>query len=135
MKVECFEELNIYKKARDLNNDIYKIIKEREFKKDFALSEQIKRSSISIISNIAEGFERGSSTEFIQFLFISKGSCGELRAQLNIAQNQKYIDNETYKRLFNDCKKLSAMINNLIKYLKISKYKGEKFKSNNISTE
>lgn len=77
--------------ARKLANLIYEHTKTGEFKKDFGLVNQIRRAAVSVVANIAEGHERGSNTEFMQFLFIAKGSCGELRAELCIAYDQKYL--------------------------------------------
>ena len=81
-----FEELHMYQRARELTNAIYGHTRCGPFAQDRGLSDQIRRASVSIMSNIAEGFERGASTEFIQFLYIAKGSCGEVRAQLQIAR-------------------------------------------------
>lgn len=78
------------------------------------------------MSNIAEGFERGSSTEFIQFLYIAKGSCGEVRAQLSIACDQRYILPEDHDRLHDLARRTSGMISNFIAHLQGSGYKGEK---------
>ena len=78
--------------------------------------------------NIAEGFERGTNAEFIQFLFIAKGSCGEVRAQLSIAFDQNYIEKNTYESLVDQYRRISGMTNNLIAYLKGARYKGTKHK-------
>ena len=127
-KVRSFEELNIYQQARDLTNKIYQITKDGSFARDYGLVDQIRRASVSIMSNIAEGFERGTNNEFIQFLFIAKGSCGEVRTQLTIAFDQKYIEESAYTNLVEQCRCISGMINNLIEYLKGSIFKGSKFK-------
>ena len=126
-RVESFEDLNVYKQARDLTNKIYEITRQVSFSKDHGLVDQIRRASVSIMSNIAEGFERGTNAEFIQFLFIAKGSCGEVRAQLTIAFDQKYIDENTYKNFVDQCRRISGMLGNLITYLKSSRFKGSKF--------
>jgi four helix bundle protein len=128
MTVKNLEELNVYNRARELTNEIYEITRKTPFSKDYGLVDQIRRASVSIMSNIAEGFERGTNKEFVQFLFIAKGSCGEVRAQLSIAFDQKYIDEKSYKALFDKCSRTSGMIGNLIKYLKGSKYQGAKYK-------
>jgi four helix bundle protein len=108
--ITCFEEMLSWQKARILNNIIYSKTKEVIFNKDFALRDQIRKSSISIMSNIAEGFERGSDSEFKYFLNVAKGSAGEVRSQLYIAFDQGYIDNE----LFNRCKDLVLDISRLL---------------------
>lgn len=116
--MKSFEELNI-------------ITRNDKFSEDKALVDQIRRAPVSIMSNIAEGFERGTNVEFIQFLYIAKGSCGEVRAQLDIAFDQGYINSETYNALKSQCRQISGMIGNLIKYLikymKSSRLKGPKF--------
>jgi four helix bundle protein len=123
---ETFEELHIYQRARELANAIYAITKNGEFSRDLALLNQLRRAAVSVISNIAEGFERGSKTEFIQFLFIAKASCGEARAQLHIAHDQKYIAQTEYERLYELCKQTSGMITNFIAHLQKSSYLGQK---------
>jgi four helix bundle protein len=100
-----------------------------DFAKDFGLRDQIRRAAVSIMSNIAEGFERGGNQEFIQFLSIAKGSCGEVRCQMYLALDQQYVDQETGEQLIGSFRKLSVMINNFIGYLKGGTYKGLKYKS------
>ncbi len=85
MKFNRFEEIEVWQLSRKLVKDIYKITTEPAFSKDFGLKDQIRRCAVSIPSNIAEGYERKSNVEFIRFLYISKGSAGELRTQLYIA--------------------------------------------------
>jgi four helix bundle protein len=123
---ESFEELQIYQRARELACSIYTATRGSEFRRDFGLVDQIRRASVSIMSNIAEGFERGSKTEFIQFLYIAKGSCGEVRAQLQISRDQNYIAQAEYGRLYELCKQISGMISNFIAHLQMSNYRGEK---------
>jgi four helix bundle protein len=123
---ETFEELHTYQRARELANAVYAITRGKDFARDFGLVDQIRRAAISILSNIAEGFERGSKTEFIQFLYIAKGSCGEVRAQLQIAQDQNYIRHSEYQRMFDLCKQISGMISNFIAHLQQTAYQGEK---------
>ena len=109
---EGFEDLGIWKEGMRLSVSIYAAMKEC---KDFGLKDQIQRASVSIPSNIAEGYERQTNKEFIQFLFIAKGSCGELRTQLYLAKELKYISQENYTQLIDQSKRLSAMIYNFIK--------------------
>lgn len=127
-RVESFEDLYVYKQARELTNKIYEITRQDSFSRDYGLLGQIRRASVSIMSNIAEGFERGTNAEFSQFLFIAKGSCGEVRAQLSIAFDQKYIEENSYKNLVIQCRRISGMLSNLITYLKGARYQGTKYK-------
>ncbi len=128
MSVKYFEDLAVWKSARDLTSRIYKITGMGEFLKDFGLRDQIRRASVSIMSNIAEGFERGGNQEFTQFLSIAKGSCGEVRSQLYVAIDQGYITKKDFEQLIDDLRKLSIMLNNFMEYLRGSNYRGVKFK-------
>ncbi len=121
-----FEELYFYQRARELVNLVYSLTRGGVFGRDFGLVDQIRRAGVSIMSNIAEGFERGSKTEFIQFLYIAKGSCGEVRAQAQISLDQKYIGEGDYERLDGLCRQISGMISNFIGHLQQSDYQGEK---------
>jgi four helix bundle protein len=123
---ESFEELHIYQRSRELVNSVYSATRDSAFGRDYGLTDQIRRASVSIMSNIAEGFERGGKTEFIQFLYIAKGSCGEVRAQLQIAQDQNYLKHNEYQRLYDLCKQISGMISNFIAHLQKTDYQGEK---------
>lgn len=124
---ETFEELHTYQRARELANAVYAISREGSFARDYGLVDQIRRAAVSIMSNIAEGFERGSKTEFVQFLYIAKGSCGEVRAQLQIACDQHYISAETHGDLTARARQISGMIVNFIAHLQGSAYQGAKF--------
>ena len=117
-KFNSFEEIKVWEKARELNSEIYEISNNGLFKTDFDLRSQIRRSSISITSNIAEGFERETTKEFIRFLYMAKGSAGEFRSQLYLAQDLNYIKNEDFERLNIKVNDISRMISGLIKYLK-----------------
>ncbi len=128
MTVKNFEELEIWKFARELTNQVYALSSRGIFSKDFVLRDQIRRAAVSVMSNIAEGFERGGNAELNQFLCIAKGSCGEARCQLYIALDQHYIEQPDGESLINSYRKLSVMINNFIAYLKKSKYKGLRYK-------
>lgn len=128
MKVEGFEDLVAWRKARELVNKVYTITKKEKFCKDRALVDQIRRAAISVMSNISEGFERGSNTELVQFLYIAKASCGEVRCQLTVAFDQGYIDKNEFDETHNLARKVSGIIGNFINYLRTSGMKGSKFK-------
>jgi four helix bundle protein len=117
MKINRFEELEAWQLSRNLVKEIYKVTNEGEFKKDFALRDQLRRAGLSVMSNIAEGFERRSKNELIQFLFISKGSSGEVRSQLYVARDLKYISDEQFTKLFKLSETVSRTISGFIKYL------------------
>jgi len=103
------------------------------FAKDFALRDQIRRAAVSILSNIAEGFERGGNQEFIQFLYVAKGSCGEVRSHLYVALDQSYVAQKDCDTASQSFRRLSIMISNLIDYLKRSSLKGPKYTASNKS--
>jgi len=126
--IEQVEDIEAWQKARILVNDIYSITSTGPFERDFGLRDQIRRASISIISNIAEGFERGGNKEFIQFLYIAKGSCGEVRTQLYVARGQNYIAEEQFSALSEQTLRISRMLAGFITYLKHSNYKGSRCK-------
>ena len=123
----AFEDLHIYQRARELTNAVYSQTRLGALAKDYGLSDQVRRAAVSIMSNIAEGFERGTSAEFIQFLYIAKGSCGEVRAQLQIALDQAYITAQAHATLVDLARRTSGMISNFIAHLQSSDYRGEKF--------
>jgi four helix bundle protein len=128
MKVTKFEDLESWRKARTLTNTVYEATGSGRFTQDFGLKEQIRRASISILSNIAEGFERGGDKEFFQFLAVAKGSCGEVRAQLYIAVDQGYLSHELFEKLSNNAVEISRLISGLMKYLSKSELKGSKYR-------
>ena len=123
-----FEDLDIWKFAREICQEVYRLTNISPFDKDFSLKDQIRRSSGSIMDNIAEGFEREGRNEFIQYLSISKGSAGECRSQLYRAYDNKYITNEEFKKLYDKLILESQKISSFIKYLKTSDYDGTKYK-------
>jgi four helix bundle protein len=127
-KITRFEEIESWKKSRELTRSIYRISLKERFFRDFGLRDQIRRAAVSILSNIAEGFERDGDKEFIQFLSLAKASCGELRAQLYVALDQEYIDEEEFRALTNSATEISRMISGLMKYLKQSGMQGRKFR-------
>ena len=115
---KCIEEIETWKEAVELAIDVYRITDSVPFKHNFSLKDQLRRSTISISSNIVEGFERETHKEFIRFLFFAKGSCGELRSQLYVSQRIGYLSNSDYDLLNTTCKMLSSKIQSLINYLK-----------------
>ncbi len=123
-----FEDIEAWRKSRELTQEIYRVSKQGSFSKDFGLRDQLRRASISIMSNIAEGFERSGTGEFIQFLAIAKGSAGEVKSQLYAAIDQEYFDKKTFDRLFLLTAEVSKMIGGLMNYLRDSNIKGIKYK-------
>jgi four helix bundle protein len=128
MTIKRFEDLEIWQQARVLCNKIRKISLTTGLGKDFSLKDQILRSSGSVMDNIAEGFERDGKKEFINFLYISKGSLGETRSQVHRSFDAEYFNDEMYNDLINDCLNLSGKIAHFISYLTQSEYEGTKKK-------
>jgi four helix bundle protein len=126
--IKQIEEIQVWQKARALCKRVYSITKEGRFAKDFGLRDQIRRAAISVMCNIAEGFERGGTGEFVQFLAISKGSAGEIRAQLYVALDQNYVDQEQFDQLIRDVDEISRMVSGLMAYLRRSGVRGTKYK-------
>ena len=126
--VRDFEELAIFQKARELSKKIYPVTQRNNFKYDTRFVQQIRAAAGSIMDNIAEGFERGGNKEFLNFLYIAKGSCGEVRSQLIRANDVGYLTPEEYNELYTECRKLSAGIMNFIKEIKASDITGAKYK-------
>ena len=126
--VKDFEELAIFQKARELSAKIYPVTRRGEFKYDTRFVQQIRAAAGSIMDNIAEGFERTGNKEFLNFLYIAKGSCGEVRSQLIRAKDVGYLTSEEYEELYTECRKLSGGIMNFIKEIKASDIAGAKYK-------
>lgn len=115
--VRCFEDLAVWQKAREFTKTIYNATSEGRWAKDYGLSDQIRRASVSIMSNIAEGFERNGENEFGRFLSVAKGSAGEVRAQLYVALDVGYIDERVCGELMTAVIEVSKMISGLAAYL------------------
>ena len=112
-KVERFEDLIAWQRARALTKAIYTATRDGGFAKDYGLAGQIQRASVSIMSNIAEGFERSHSGEFHHFLSVAKASCAELRSQLYVALDVGYLDQPTFDRLFGQAEEVARIIGGL----------------------
>ena len=125
-KIEKFEDMEVWKEARKVAKAVYSCSRQGEFSRDFGLRDQLQRAAVSVMSNIAEGYERGTNKEFIQFLFIAKGSAGEVRSQLYIALDLGYIDQDTFGQLNTDLLSLSRQISGFIQYLRTSSLIGPK---------
>ena len=128
MTIERFEDLEIWKLAKELCKLVYEITEKEPFRKDFSLRNQIRSSSGSVMDCIAEGFERDGTKEFINFLSIAKGSCGECRSQSYRAFDYKYINQAVLEDMIERTTTLSRKIASFMTYLKGSKMKGTKYK-------
>jgi four helix bundle protein len=112
-KIERFEDFIAWQKARKLTSDIYSVTGKGRFERDFGLKDQIRRAAVSIMSNLAEGFERGRPTEFHQFLSIAKGSCAELRSQLYVALDVGYLDQSIFEALMTKAMEVGRLLGGL----------------------
>lgn len=117
MKIENFEDIEAWKEARQLVKDIYSYFSNQ---KDYGFRDQIQRAALSIMSNVAEGFDRGSNKEFIQYLVIARGSVSEVKSLSYAAIDIGYIDEEIFDRISERCMKLINLLNGFIRYLKNS---------------
>ncbi len=126
--IKRFEDILSWQKARELNKKVGTMIDSGRLQNNFRLINQIEGSAGSVMDNIAEGFERSGNREFLQFLYISKGSCGEFRSQLYRCLDRGYISQEEFKELFEGSMEIIVMLQKLIEYLEGSGMKGNKFK-------
>jgi len=127
--IQSFEEIESWKKAREICRILGKYVDEGRFKNSYRLIHQIEDSSGSIMDNIAEGFERGTKGEFITFLGYAKGSCGELRSQLYRAMDRKFILQEEFTMLKELALQISGLLQNFISYLQKTEIQGIRKKS------
>jgi len=116
-RIERFEDIQAWQKARGLSKKIYTVTSRGEFARDFSLRDQLRRAAVSIMLNIAEGFARHTPKEFAQFLYIAHGSAAEVQSALYIALDQQYIDSKNFDDLYQDTDEVSRMIAGFIKYL------------------
>ncbi|MCH7574613.1 MAG: four helix bundle protein [Candidatus Marinimicrobia bacterium] len=126
--IHRFEEIESWQKARELVKAIYTVTRRGDFTKDYGLKDQIQRAAVSIMSNIAEGYERDGKGEFIQFLSIAKASAGEVKSQLYVALDTGYLSEAEFSELSEQADGIARLIGGLIKYLKSSKIKGNKYR-------
>ena len=119
-----FENIEVWRTSMDPCTEVYKITNSDTFSRDFGLKDQIRRASVSIPSNISEGYERDSKNQFLYFLSIAKGSCGEVRTQLRIAYNLNYLNELNFQSLNLMCESTSKQLSGFIKYLR--DFKGTK---------
>ncbi|HEX8069131.1 MAG TPA: four helix bundle protein [Pyrinomonadaceae bacterium] len=131
-KFERFEDIEAWRSARELTKLVYRMTSTGDFARDFGLRDQVRRAAVSLLSNIAEGFEREGNKEFLRFLSMAKGSCGEVRAQLYVALDQQYITQAQFEAVSG--KAISQMLSGLMKYLRHSEMHGSRYKSNESAT-
>jgi four helix bundle protein len=117
MKIEKFEDLDCWKKARELANLVYDLTNQRSFGKDFQLRDQMRDAAGSVMHNISEGFEAGSDAEFVRFLKISRRSASEIQSELYLALDRKYILENQLGRAYAKATETKRLINGLIAYL------------------
>jgi four helix bundle protein len=127
--IQQFEDLICWQRARELTNQIYKTCRAGAISKDHGLCDQIQRASVSVMSNIAEGFERGTKQEFLNYLYIAKGSCGEVRAQLYVMLDSGYLNTETFKYLNGLAVECSRLLSSFIQKVKLSTHAGLQYKA------
>jgi four helix bundle protein len=125
--IKFFEDLNVWRRARVFSRNVYQLTTKGSFSKDWALRDQINKSTGSVMDNIAEGFERGGNKEFITFLSYAKGSAGESRSQLYRALDREHITESTFEELKQESCEISRMISSFMDYLKRSPLRGPKF--------
>jgi four helix bundle protein len=118
MKIERFEDIQGWQEARLLTKKIYELANKLPFKRDRGLCSQIQQASVSIMANIAEGFDRQSKKEFSRFLYYASGSASETQSHLYVALDQKYISDVDFQETYNQARKTKSLINGFILYLK-----------------
>ena len=125
--IKRFEDLKAWQEARVLCKKVHVLTLNQEFSRDFSLKDQIKRSSGSVMDNIAEGFDRDGNKELIHFCSIAKASCSEVKSQLYRAKDYKYISEKEFEDAIEQASKTSSLIGGFMKYIRTSDFKGTKF--------
>ncbi len=125
---ERFEDIDAWKRARELTRGVYRVTGAGPFTKDWALRDQVRRASVSVMGNIAEGFERGGTREFIQFLATAKGSVAEVKSHMYVATDQRYVSDEQHARLADMADEIARMIGGLVAYLRRTPIRGSKYR-------
>lgn len=127
MKVTKFEDLIAWQRSRDLFRVMHQLTSKPPLSNNRSLKDQMTRASLSVMSNIAEGYDRGGDREFIQFLYVSKGSCSELRSQLYAAKDAGYLNHDNFKSAHDLAEETSKILQGLIGAIKGKLLKGRKF--------
>lgn len=123
-----FEDIDAWQEARKLSAGVYALTRKQEFSRDYGLKDQIRRAAVSVMSNIAEGFDRGGNREFIQFLYIAKGSVAEVQAQLYVALDVGYLGEDEFRGMYNQAGITAKLIGGFIRYLCKAEHQGIKYK-------
>ena len=126
-RIERFEDIDAWKKARELTKIIYEVTAQGKLGADFSLRDQLRRAAVSIMANIAEGFEREGNKEFRQFLAVAKGSVGEVKSLLYVALDAGLTSSEQFQRISALADEASRLLAGFLRYLKASDHKGSKF--------
>jgi len=126
-KIEKFEDIEAWRKSRELAKAVYTVTSDGAFANDYGLKDQVRRAAVSVMSNIAEGFDRGGNRDFIQFLSIAKGSAAEVQAQLYVALDAGYVSKEQFMEIYDLASDTSRLIGGFMRYLKGTEYKGQKY--------
>ena len=127
-RIEKFEDIIAWQKARVLTKEIYKCTQVGGFARDYGLKDQIQRASVSTMANVAEGFERDGDKEFTQFLSTSKGSCGEVKSHLYVALDQGYLTPVSFDQLYGQASEVSRLLSGFMTYLRESNLRGSKYR-------
>jgi len=118
MKIERFEEIEAWKTARELTREIYALTRQQPFSNDFGLRDQVQRASVSVMANIAEGFDGRSTQEFIRFLGYAFRSATEVQSHLYVARDQEYLDEDAFAGVYDQAITVKKLLNGFIRYLK-----------------